>query len=65
MVTFGVIRKIGGNHPFVYCMTETKERAESIIEMIKDEEQMKNSIFSVESVKDSCRIGDYYEEVKL
>jgi hypothetical protein len=61
MAIYAVVRKIGGNHPFVYCMCETSERAKSLMEHIKT--KIPDDLFSVEKVKDSCLIGDYLENV--
>jgi hypothetical protein len=63
MTTYAVVRKIGGNHPFVYCMCETAERARSLMEHIKT--KIPDDHFSVEKVKDSCLTGDYLENVLI
>jgi hypothetical protein len=66
MVTYGVIRQIGENSPFVYCMCETEARAKSIASSHKEHTNIiKDSRLWVAPVKDNACIGDDYYEVKL
>jgi hypothetical protein len=57
---FGVIRQINQTAPFVYCMAETKERAESIAKTAAQNEIIKNSQYFVCEVRKNTCIGDDY-----
>lgn len=66
MTNFGVIKQIyESSAPFVYCMCETRERAESIAKRATSEIVTKNTRYWVEPIKDNALIGDYLENVKV
>ena len=65
MTTYGVIRQIGETSPFVYCMCETKERAECIVKTQEKTHILKNSRYWVEQIQDNACTGDYLYQVKV
>ena len=67
MPKFGVIVRIPGcimgNTPYVYCMCETKERAESMSKSYLRNHPRCESFVS--KISDSARIGDYLHMVEV
>ena len=65
MTAFGVIRQIGESSPFIYCMCETKERAESIAKSQEKNSVVKNSRYWVEKIQENANTGDYLYQVRV
>ena len=67
MTNYGVIVRIPGslmgNTPYVYCMCETKERAESISKSYLLDHPKCESFVS--EISDSALIGDYLYAVEV
>lgn len=63
MIKYGVIANRQGQSPFVFCMTESQERAASL--MHHYQVQSPFMIYRIEQIKESSCTGDDYFLAKV